>query len=191
VTALGLVLAAGAGRRAGGPKAELLVGGERLVDRAVATAHGGGCDAVIVVTRPGPGDAPSASTMVVNPDPDRGMGSSLQLGLQAASGTDAATAIVLLVDQPGITPAAIARVLRAGGDEPRLCFATYAGVRAHPVRIDRALWADVARSARGDVGARAFARANPGLVDECVCDGLADPTDLDTPADLTDWERHH
>ena len=45
----GLVLAAGEGRRFGGPKAPAVIDGERLVDRAVRVLRAGGCDPVYVV----------------------------------------------------------------------------------------------------------------------------------------------
>ena len=48
-TAVGVVLAGGAGRRFGGPKALALLDGQRLVDRAVATLRAGGCNEVIAV----------------------------------------------------------------------------------------------------------------------------------------------
>ena len=38
----GIVLAAGAGRRLGGPKAELVIAGERLLDRSVRVLHDSG-----------------------------------------------------------------------------------------------------------------------------------------------------
>src|SRR5699024_10112243 len=46
----GLVLAAGAGRRFGGPKALVDFRGARLVDRAVSLLRAGGCDRVVVVS---------------------------------------------------------------------------------------------------------------------------------------------
>ena len=46
---IGVVLAAGAGRRFGGPKALAILAGRRLVDRATETLTAGGCGAVVVV----------------------------------------------------------------------------------------------------------------------------------------------
>ncbi|HEU4912946.1 MAG TPA: NTP transferase domain-containing protein, partial [Actinomycetes bacterium] len=50
----GLVLAAGAGRRFGGPKALAEIDGERLVDRAVRALREGGSDPVYVVAGAAP-----------------------------------------------------------------------------------------------------------------------------------------
>lgn len=175
----GIVLAAGAGRRMGRPKAEVELGGQRLIDRAVAVLRAGGCDEVVAVVRPG--TEVSRARVVVNPDPDRGMGSSLRLGLGAASGV---RAVILLVDTPGITADAVRAVLAA--DSPA-AIATYHGRRGHPVAFDRPLWTEVAELAVGDSGARAFLVAHPELVAEIPCHG--DPSDLDTVEDVTAWQE--
>jgi CTP:molybdopterin cytidylyltransferase MocA len=179
VTACGIVLAAGAGTRFGRPKAEIVLGGERLVDRAVRVLRDGGCADVVAVVRDGV-EVPGA-VAVVNPDPERGMGSSLRLGLAAASGTRAA---IVLVDTPGIGADAVRRVLAV--DAP-VVVATYNGRRGHPVVIDRPLWTEVATLADGDHGARPFMRAHPDLVVEVACEG--DPADVDTLADLAAWRE--
>ena len=123
--ACAIVLAAGAGRRAGGPKADYEMGGRRLVDRAVDTARAGGCSPVIAVVRPGT-EVPGAQ-VIVNLDPDRGLSSSLRLGFAAADATDCDRAVVLLIDEPGITPAAVCRMRTAPGPVGAMWFATYNG----------------------------------------------------------------
>ena len=175
----GLVLAAGAGRRMGQPKADLYVGGERLIDRAVRVLRAGGCDEVVTVVRDGV-RSPDAR-VVVNPEPERGMGSSLRLALATATGL---RAVILLVDTPGIGAPAVRAVLAA--DSP-VVVATYRGRRGHPVAVDRSWWDEVAERAKGDRGARPFFAAHPELVREVECPG--DPFDLDTAADLATW-RH-
>ncbi|MDP9116921.1 MAG: NTP transferase domain-containing protein, partial [Actinomycetota bacterium] len=91
----GAVLAAGSGTRMGVPKAELAVGGTRLVDRAVAALNHGGCVDVIAVVRLGV-SVPGAR-VIVNQKPDRGQRSSLELAVAACDGGVDALA-VLLVD---------------------------------------------------------------------------------------------
>jgi CTP:molybdopterin cytidylyltransferase MocA len=174
VSVSGIVLAAGAGRRLGAPKAELLVSGERLVDRAVRVLHESGCAEVVAVVRSG--TRVDDAVVVVNSDPDRGMGSSLRLGLAAASGDRAA---IVLVDTPGLTAAAVRRTL---GVAAPVAIATYGGRRGHPVVIDRPLWTDVAALAEGEAGARVFMREHPELVTEVPC--IGDPADIDTAEDL-------
>jgi len=174
VTVSGIVLAAGAGKRLGGPKAELVVAGERLLDRAVRVLREGGCAEVVAVVRAD--TKVDGAVVVVNSDPDRGMGSSLRLGLAAASGDRAA---IVLVDTPGVTADAVRRTLRVAAP---VAVATYGGRRGHPVVIDRPLWTNVAALAVGDAGARAFLRGHPELVTEVTCTG--DPADIDTAEDL-------
>ncbi|MEO9140290.1 MAG: NTP transferase domain-containing protein, partial [Jatrophihabitans sp.] len=75
----GVVLAAGSGARMGTPKGELRLDGVRLIDRAVLACREAGCYPVHAVVRPGV-DAPGARA-VVNPEPERGMRSSLEIGV--------------------------------------------------------------------------------------------------------------
>jgi nicotine blue oxidoreductase len=42
----------------------------------------------------------------------------------------------------------------------------------------------VSQLATGDVGARPFLAAHPELITPVPCDDIADPADIDTPADL-------
>ena len=91
-------------------------------------------------------------------------------------GVDAA--LVLLVDMPGMTPAALARMAEHAAPDA-LAVATYDGVRGHPVLLGREHWAGVAETATGDEGARRYLAAH--RVTEVDCTGLADPTDLDVP----------
>jgi nicotine blue oxidoreductase len=52
------------------------------------------------------------------------------------------------------------------------------------VLFARSTWAEVAALAQGDVGARPFLAAHPELITTVSCDDIADPADIDTPADL-------
>ncbi|GAA3293564.1 hypothetical protein GCM10020295_15750 [Streptomyces cinereospinus] len=94
----------------------------------------------------------SGCVLVENPAWERGMGSSLRAGLRSLTGTGARAALVSLVDQPGIGPEAVARVLAACSDESSLASAAYDGVRGHPVLLGAAHWAGVAATASGDRG---------------------------------------
>lgn len=174
----GLVLAAGSGTRYGGPKAPVVIDGERLVDRAVRNLRAGGCDPVLVVLGAWVGEV-SGADIVVNDDWPEGMGSSLRRGLSALmDDTDADAAVITLVDLPGLTPTAVNRVVAC--DAP-LAVATYDGERGHPVRIGRALWPRAIEVAVGDQGARALMREQDVTLVE-VGD-VADGQDVDEPAE--------
>lgn len=174
--AAGLVLAAGEGRRFGGPKAPVVIDGERLVDRAVRVLTEGGCSPVVVVLGAWVGDVPGAQ-VVINPTWSSGMGSSLSVGLQRLRHEpDVDRALVTLVDLPGLTPAAVERLLHCTTD---LAAAAYDGERGHPVLMGRDHWAAIAASASGDSGAKDYLRANP--LELIEVGDIADGTDLDVP----------
>ncbi|MBE1488788.1 nucleotidyltransferase family protein [Plantactinospora soyae] len=182
----GLVLAAGAGRRYGGPKALVRLDGQLLVERAVRLARDGGCVPVVVVlgaaapvvrSRADLGDA----RPVENPDWSTGMGSSLRAGLAALADTDAVAALVLLVDMPGITAEAVRRLVALAAPD-RLATAGYGTRRGHPVLLGRTHWTEVSASAVGDVGARPYLRRNAARLEVVPCDDVADDADLDTPS---------
>jgi CTP:molybdopterin cytidylyltransferase MocA len=179
------VLAAGAGRRMGTPKADLVVGGKRLLDRAVTTAREAGCASVIAVVRPGTevaGPELAGAEVVVNPDPDRGMRSSLALAVDAAADADALA--VVLVDAPGIGADALRSVIAAWAPA-RIAVGRYAGRWGHPIVMAPEVWLAALDGAGPDEGARALLTARPDLVD--FVDVAGDPTDLDTPDDLARW----
>lgn len=172
----GIVLAAGAGSRYGQPKAPVVIDGERLVDRAVRVLQEAGCFPIAVVLGAWIGDVPGA-VVVDNADWASGMGSSLREGLTWAQSTDADSAIVTLVDLPGLTADAVTRIVENPAD---LVSATFDGQRGHPVKFGRAHWAALIESASGDMGARDYLRTRDDLVLVEVSD-IADGQDLDTP----------
>lgn len=179
----GLLLAAGAGSRLGTPKALVEFRGERLVDRGIRALHDGGCRPVVVVLGAASVRVRGAVT-VHNPHWDSGMGSSLRAGLEAIPET-AGYVVIALVDQPFVGPRAVRRLVDAAAEGASVAVATYGGARRNPVLIAREHFGEVARLATGDAGARPFLRAHPELVVAVPCDDVADPADIDTPADLS------
>jgi CTP:molybdopterin cytidylyltransferase MocA len=183
-TVAAVVLAAGGGRRYGMPKALVEYEGSLLVERAVRTASAV-CDPVLVVLGAQAVDVwrradLGGATVLANEQWETGMASSLRTGLDGLRGwpgrVDAA--LLLLVDMPGMTPEALARVAEHASPDA-LAVATHDGVRAHPVLLGREHWAGVIETATGDEGARRYLAAHD--VREVDCTGFADPTDLDVP----------
>jgi CTP:molybdopterin cytidylyltransferase MocA len=169
----------------GTPKAELVVDGRRLVERAAAAARAG-CDEVLVVVRAGTAPVDGART-VVNPAPERGMRSSLVLALDAAHGDAVA---VLLVDTPGIGADAVGAVVAHWRAEPqRIAVASFAGHRGHPIVMTAQRWRAAVALAGADEGARRYLAEVADLVDEV--DVVGDPVDLDRPDDLLLWRAEH
>ncbi|MFI8890016.1 nucleotidyltransferase family protein [Streptomyces paradoxus] len=190
----GLLLAAGGGRRLGGrPKALLPHRGRPLVEHAVRVLREGGCATVHVVLGAQADEVRARASLpgcvlVDNPDWEQGMGTSLRAGLGSLAGAGAGAALVSLVDQPGIGPEAVARVLAAHAGEESLVCASYDGVRGHPVLFGAAHWAGIAATAQGDQGARAYLTEHRPEVVLVECGDVARPFDIDTEADLTHLE---
>jgi nicotine blue oxidoreductase len=177
----GLVLAAGAGRRLGQPKAELVFRGRRLVDAAAELLTAGGCGELFAVLRAGQ-RAPAAVTAVVNPDPDRGMGSSLRLGLQAVGASGAGACVIVLVDQVGITASDIAAAIERNRRGAEIVVARRSGQRSHPVLLSQDWYAEFGAAAVGDRGGREFIDGHPEQVS--FLDLPDEIADIDTAADL-------
>lgn len=189
VDVAGVVLAAGAGNRFGGPKALLELDGTTLLERAVSTLTAGGCRVPIHVVLGAQLRAPLPTLPHMLPSWNltwrEGIGSSLRHGLSLVEhSADVAAAVVLLVDQPAVRPAAVERLISAYREGAVVAVATYAGRRGHPVLLSRATWAGIRARATGDIGARAYLNAHPDLVVEVACDDVGTDDDIDTPDDL-------
>jgi nicotine blue oxidoreductase len=187
--AAGLLLAAGGGRRFGLPKALLRFEGRLLVERAAAVLAEGGCDPVLVVLgamadRVRQEAELGAATVVVNAGWESGMGSSLKAGLRALARTGADAAVVILVDLPGLTAAAVRR-LAALASPQALAIATYQGKRGHPVLLGRSHWDGIAALPLGDSGARDYLQTHE--VHLIACEDVAEPADIDTREDALGW----
>jgi nicotine blue oxidoreductase len=193
-TVTGLLLAAGGGRRLGGrPKALLEHRGRPLVEHAVGVLRAAGCTRVHVVLGARAAVVRERArlegcVLVDNPEWEQGMGSSLRAGLDSLAGTPATAALVSLVDQPGIGPEAVARVLAAYTDEESLVSAAYDGVRGHPVLFGAAHWTGIAATATGDRGARVYLKAHEEATTLVECGDVAETYDIDTEGDLSHLE---
>ena len=175
----GIVLAAGAGTRAGGAKAlRLRDDGEPWVRLTVSVLRDAGCDPIVVVLGAEADAArafvPEGVAAVVADDWADGLSASVRAGLAAASGE---AALITLVDLPGM-PAGVARAVL--GEHPRpasLRRAVYGGRPGHPVLIGRDHWDAVAATATGDTGAGAYLREHEAELIECG--SLFDGEDVD------------
>ena len=184
MTVAGLLLAAGAGRRMGGPKALLELDAEPLVERGIRLLRDGGCAPVLVVVGAQAADVRplcGGAQVVEAADWATGMAASLRSGLQAV---DADACVIALVDQPFVTAEVVHRLRAAHEAGAVAAVATYDGKPRNPVLLDRSVWRAVAESATGDEGARAWLRAHPEQVVAVDCSDAGSPDDLDTPQDL-------
>lgn len=177
----GVVLAAGSGTRMGAPKADLVVGGERLIEQAVRALVDGGCEPVYAVVRD-EATVTDAIT-VINQDADSGMRSSLLLGIAVARKAEALA--VHLADLPGIGADAV-RAVVAAWTPGRVAVGRVGERRVHPIVMAPAQWQEAVEIAGPDEGARRYLGAHQELITEIDIAGSAQ--DLDTPEDLARWE---
>ena len=179
----GLVLAAGAATRFGGPKQLAELDGRPLLEHALRAMAAAPVDRVVVVLGSG-ADEIAAGVDLHGADPlvcprwEKGQAASLACGLAALAEADAV--VVTLGDQPRMSTDAIRRVIerRNGAAAVR---ATYAGEPGHPVLLESALF-DRLRDVSGDLGARNVLMSVQ--VHDVPCDDLGGGEDVDTPAEL-------
>jgi CTP:molybdopterin cytidylyltransferase MocA len=185
-----MVLAAGAGARFGEPKQLAVLRGRPLLEHSLRTLAGSALERRLVVL----GSAAErilaevdlhGAEPVVCEEWKRGQAASLAAGIRAASGAEAV--VIILGDQPLISPAAIERVIGARGWGAVAVRATYGGAPGHPVLLEHELFASALRL-RGDAGARALLEDHRDRVRDVPCDGLGSPADVDTPASLVELE---
>jgi CTP:molybdopterin cytidylyltransferase MocA len=190
-SAVGLLLAAGEGRRLGRPKA--LVedrDGSTWVERSVAALRDGGVSDVYVVVGAAHSEVvravPAGCRVVHAAGWAEGMGASLHAGLAAVSDeqADADAVLVMLVDTPGVGSDVVRRLSSESGPDV-LARAAYGSQPGHPVLVGRHHWAGVLEVARGDRGARDYLRAHPVTLVQCADIGTGD--DVDTAEALRSW----
>lgn len=158
-TPVGIVPAAGRGSRFGGAKMLAIVRGEPMLTHPIRALLAAGVSRVIVVgsavvdlsavnelTRPG-------VTTVVNPDPDRGMFSSIQIGIASAEGDPI---VVLPGDMPYVQPTTVTRLIAEFAHEPGAVAPQFHGKHGHPLALP-------ARARRAILQAEATARLDDVL----------------------------
>jgi len=178
VRTAGLVLAAGASRRMGRPKALLRLRGATFVEHICDRLRTAGCTEVVVVVGAhasliGPA-VPGFARVVVNSRWRNGMRSSLRVGLRALS---PGPVILTHVDRPWVAPETLTGLIGAHG--PTAVVPHHAGHPGHPVRLPASLRA---RLLAGDdtplhtvlleAGQRALPVVDPGVL-----------LNINTPAD--------
>lgn len=184
----GLLLAAGAGRRFGKPKALVDFEGETFLTRSLRALSDGGCGPIRVVLGARAEEAvallPDPSLVVESPDWASGMGASLRAGLAALADLDPVPDAVLvhLVDLPGIGHEVVARLAELSAVDV-VARAAFDGVPGHPVLFGSRWWPEITAAAVGDRGARDWlATRNDLRVVECA--DIGGGRDVDRPSDL-------
>lgn len=184
-----IVLAAGAGRRFGGGKLLARIDGRPILQHVLDALAAAGIEDPVVVLG---ADAPAMDRVidwrtarrVQNPDPSRGLSSSLQLGWSAARDAlpTPTSILVLLGDQPAVSPDVLRGLIAQPLDPARpIVVARHADGARNPVRLEPEAGALVTAAA-GDRGVGPLLDARPDLVREIEVDGTN--PDVDEQADL-------
>lgn len=186
---LAIVLAAGAGRRMGGAKALLELGGETALQRCLRALREGGCDELRVVLGPASESAraalPGDVDVVSNPQPETGQTGSLKRALARGAGRGDVF-LLHTVDHPLAQAADVRALLDAAAHRApgqRIVLPLVGGRRGHPALFDTALAAEFL-ALGDDEPAHRVPRRDPSRVLELPLANEWLVRDLDTPEDL-------
>ena len=180
----GLVLGAGGSRRLGQPKQLLPYGDRTLLEHTVATARESGFDQLVVPIGGAADEVRervdlSGADVVVNDAYGQGCSSSIAAALGAVD-PRCDVLVLLLGDQPGVTPATVAALLAGRGDAP-LAVCRYDDGRGHPLAFGRSVFSELA-DLHGDKGVWRLLDERADDVVEVPIAGNV-PLDVDTPED--------
>ncbi len=182
-----IVLAAGCSSRFGAPKQLADIDGRPMLARAVdKVTQLAGPDAVTVVlgahaARLAPLIQDAAVTIVINPDFEQGMASSIRTGLEnAPAGT--CGVLIVLADQVAVTVQELRQLVSCWQRQPdRMVAAGYQDATGAPAIFPSDVFPEL-RSLQGERGARALLLRHPERVLRVPMPSAA--IDIDTPADL-------
>lgn len=146
-----IVPAAGSAERFGGAKLLADVDGRPLLERTIASLLEGGVEEVAVVLGPDatrvregvPLLADGRVRSAVNPDPRRGMLSSIQVGLALVEGEPI---LVLPGDMPFVRSGTVGRLLDVYRAKPAIVSPRLDGKRGHPIVIPTRFRLEIVRA---------------------------------------------
>jgi molybdenum cofactor cytidylyltransferase len=184
-----VIIAAGTSSRLGQPKQLLVLEGETLLQRAIRIAHEAGARPVLVVLGAHRDEIEArvdfaGSNIVVNPNWEEGMASSIRTGVEALAEEPGCSGVLLSIcDQPRVTPEHLGRMIDAFRQSETSAIASvYAGKRGIPAIFPRHTFAELL-ALRGDKGASRLLSEPDREVVGIVLDG--GEVDVDRPEDIS------
>ncbi|MYR06166.1 NTP transferase domain-containing protein [Gordonia sp. SID5947] len=176
---MGVVLAAGAGRRYGAPK--IVAGEGDWLRRSVDALADGGCGVVMVAMGARIVDPPDNASMLIVPGWRSGVGETVRVAATAALDADVDGMVFHVVDTPDVGPEVTIRLLEAvGRRRDRIARVVFGGRPGHPVYIGADHLTGVIATVAGDVGAQSYLAGRADLL-RVECGDLASGQDRDTP----------
>lgn len=172
----------------GRPKLLLPLGNGTVVGRLVDSLRNGGVRRIVLVTAPGGGELREWARdreleIATNPNPERGMLSTILKGIEHLEATTMSSSGPLLIspaDVPGISAQSIRRLLAAYPAAQNLIVPTYRGKRGHPLLLAPELMSEL-HDLDPEVGLKQI-RDHHEVLEIAVADpGIL--SDIDTPED--------
>ena len=181
----GLVLAAGGSRRLGEPKQLLRYRSGTLLGHVLDTARACPFDQLVCVIGSGAGEVRarvdlSGAEVVENREFGEGCSSSIAAALGAVDGR-CEVLVLMLGDQPGVTPAAVETLLTGRGDAP-IAVCAYDDGRGHPLAFSSRLFGEL-RELHGD-------KAVWKLLDRHESDAAEVRVQGPIPPDVDTWDDY-
>jgi molybdenum cofactor cytidylyltransferase len=189
VRAVAIVTAAGSAERFGGKKLLTPIDGEPLLDHTIrALLEGGVAEVIVVVGRDARAEIErDVNSMldprvrpVENPDPSRGMFSSIQEGVAQAQGD---AILVMPGDMPFVSAETVRAVIAAYERKPAVVSPRYRGKRGHPVALPASL-RDEIREAKAGSTLHDVIHAHEDIRVDVDLDDRGIVRDVDRPEDL-------
>lgn len=180
----GILLAAGGSRRLGRPKQLIEFQGKTLIRGATEALLDAGCSPIVVVVGH---DAETLKQelsdldveIVENPEWEKGMSTSIRVGVSHIRDSEVEGVLVALCDQPLVDGDKLRKFVHEFSNNECIVTAEYNGIRGVPALFPRERFDDLA-NLEGDKGARDLIARFPSV-------GIALPEaalDIDTLADV-------
>ena len=184
-----VLLAAGAGKRFGGGKLLHEIEGEPMIARALRLFASIPFETRICVVRSETDEISRLAlengfTLALNPDPERGVGTSVSIGTQMALTMEPALKGILyaVADQPYLQRDSVVRLLNAFEEDARwIVSLSYGGTRGNPVVFPQALWGNLMLLTE-DMGGGAVIRRYPEMLRLVEAGSAEELEDVDTRA---------
>ncbi len=188
VNTAAILLAAGAASRFGADKLSAPLLGVKVIDHAAAALSSAQCThrAVIVNSKNVISCLPGFEA-IANPDADKGLSTSIRIGVDWAEARGAKGVIIALADMPFIEPDHYFRLFEAANASGNQCAFTTAGERRSPPAIFGAAWFSQLRDLTGDQGAKNLLLTQPQAGGVSAQENSL--ADIDTPEDLIRFEK--
>jgi molybdenum cofactor cytidylyltransferase len=174
----------------GRPKQLLRLGGKSLLERTLENVRGSDVDEIVLVLGAAEDEVRRQLTteglrVVVNPDFQQGMGTSLRKGLAAVSpSTEGAFAV--LADQPFVRSSTLDQMITYRAKHaPQILIPFYRGFRGNPVLLDRSVFPEL-MNLTGDIGCRAIFGSHTESIHKLPVEDPGILLDIDSGED---WER--